>query len=203
MPVLSRAQELLQYAQPFRIGSGRLPGASELKVIDSLIGNLEERNPTPVLKNAFERLTGMWECVFTSSRFVLDLDYIPFVSTSAVYQQVIVHRDAKTGHYFNIAELSHGDSVKCVCGECASIRPSESHAVRLNVQYEWFYFGWRLMSAYEGHQRVADELGADGLAKSFRLPFRGCGWQSTVYLDDHLRIVRGNKGGIFVLVKRC
>jgi hypothetical protein len=201
MPVMSKVEELLDFVRPFRVGSGRLPGAGELKIIESLVGELEKQNPTPVLTEAFERVAGMWECVFTSSRFVLGLDSIPLVRTSAVYQQVIVDRGGKTGHYFNIAELSRAGAVKCVCGEYANIRPSESHADRLEVQYEWFYFGMRILPAYEGHAAVADELETGRLPRHFRLPFHGYGWQSTVYLDDRLRIVHGNKGGMFVLVK--
>jgi hypothetical protein len=202
MPGLAEGQELLDYVQPFRIGSGRLPVDGELKAIESLAQELEKRNPTPVLEAAFERVAGMWECIFTTSRFVLGLDKFPFLRTSAVYQRVIVHPDGKTGHYFNIAELSHGNAVKCVCGEYAGIRPSEFHFTRMDVGYEWFYFGWRPQSAYEGYERVADELETGGLPTHVRLPFSACGWQTILYLDDDLRIIEGSKGGLFVLVKR-
>jgi PAP_fibrillin len=199
--VLSKGQELLKHLRPFRIGTGRLPQAGELKAIESLIGDLEKRNPTPEIKNAFERVAGTWQCVFTNSRFVLGLDNFPFLRTSAVYQQVIVHPGKKAGHYFNIAELSLGNTVKCVCGEYAGIRPSKLQPTRLDVQYEWFYFGWRFRSPYEGHGIVADELEAGCLPKHLRLPFRASGWQSMLYLDDALRIVQGSQGGLFVLVK--
>jgi hypothetical protein len=201
-PLLSKREELLDYVRPFRLGSGRLPKDRELKIIESLVDDLERQNPTPLLRTAFERLAGMWECVFTSSRFVLGLNNLPLVRASAVYQQVTVHPDGNTGHYFNIAELSRGSTVKCVCGEYATIRPSESHAARLDVRYEWFYFGWRLLSPYEGHGIVADELERGQLSSRFRLPFHRRGWQSTVYLDDHLRVVKGSEGGLFVLAKR-
>jgi PAP_fibrillin len=199
--LLSKGQELLNYLRPFRIGSGRLPQAGELKAIECLIRDLEKRNPTPEIKTAFERVAGTWECVFTNSRFVLGLDNLPFLHTSAVYQQVIVHPGKKAGHYFNIAELSCGNTVKCVCGEYAGIRPSEFHPTRLDVQYEWFYFGWRFRLPYEGHGMLADELEASRLPKHLRLPFHACGWQATSYLDDELRIVQGSQGGLFVLVK--
>jgi hypothetical protein len=201
VPVVAEGQELLDYVRPFRIGSGRLPGDRELKTIESLVGGLEKRNPTPVLETAFERVAGTWECVFTTSRFVLGLDNFPFLRTSAVYQQVIVHPGKKTGHYFNIAELSRGNAVKCVCGERAGIRPSQSHPTRMDVGYEWFYFGWRLRSPYEGHGMVGDELEIGRLPRHVRLPFHACGWQASLYLDDEIRIVQGSKAGLFVLVK--
>lgn len=200
-PLLSKGEQLLDYVRPFRLGSGRLPKDRELKIIESLVDDLARQNPTPVLRTAFERLAGMWECVFTSSRFVLGLDSIPFVQTSAVYQKVVIHPDGRAGHYFNIAELSRGGAVKCVCGEFANVRPSKSHMDRLEVQYEWFYFGLRLFSPYEGHAAGGNELEARRLPGHIRLPFHGCGWQSMLYLDDRLRVVEGNKGGLFVLVK--
>lgn len=202
MPLMSKADELLDCVRPFRIGSGRVPAAAELKVIEGLAGALKNENPSPVLGEAFDGLTGMWECIFTSSRFVMGLDSIPFVQTSAVYQRVVIDPDGRAGHYFNIAELSRGGAVKGVCGEFANVRPSKSHTDRLEVQYEWFYFGLRLFSRYEGHAAVVNELEARRLRGHIRLPFHACGWQTMLYLDDRLRVVEGNKEGLFVLVKR-
>lgn len=199
--VLAQAQELLDYVRPFRIGSGRLPQHRELKTIESLLGSLEKQNPTALLETAFERVAGTWQCVFTTSSFVLGLDSFPLLRTSAVYQHVVVHPGRKTGHYFNIAELSRGNSVKCVCGEHAGIRPSPSDPTRIDVGYEWFYFGWRLRSPYEGHAMLGDELETGRFPKHVRLPFHACGWQAIVYLDDEIRVVEGSKGGLFVLVK--
>jgi hypothetical protein len=202
MQVEARTAELLECVLPFRLGLGRLPSAPELARIELLASELERENPTPNLEGAFDRLAGMWECIFTTSRFVLGLDRIPFVRTSAAYQRVIVDPGCRTGHYFNIAELSRAGAVRCVCGEYASVRPSEVNAVRLDVQYEWFYFVLRGPTAYEGHVAFADGLEAGRHRGGVRLPFRGCGWQSTLYLSDDLRIVRGNEGGMFVMIKR-
>jgi hypothetical protein len=202
MQVGSKTGELLECVRPFRLGSGRLPSGAELRKIESLAWELENENPTPKLKDAFDRLAGMWECIFTTSRFVLCLDRIPFVRVSAAYQRVIVDADGRTGHYFHIAELSRGGGVKWVCGEYASIRPSEFDAVRLDVQYEWFYCDVRVSAPYDGHVAFAHELetGRDG--GRVRLPFRASGWHSTLYLSDRLRIVQGNKSGMFVMVKQ-
>src|SRR5215471_18321512 len=182
MPVESRTEELVAYLQPFRLGSGRMPGVPELRRIESLAVELEHENPTPNLKDASDRLAGMWECIFTSSRYVLGLDRIPFVHVSAAYQRIIIDPGGKTGHYFNVAELSRGRAVKCVCGEYASICPSEFDAFRLDVQYEWFYFGLRVSSAYEGHAALVEDLEAGDHRGYLRLPFHGRGWQSTVCL---------------------
>ena len=202
MIVESKTEELLACVRPFRLGSGRLPSTTELGRIELLAGEIAKENPTPKLERAFDRLAGMWECIFTSSRFVVGLDRIPFVRTSAVYQQVVIETGGTNGHYFNIAELSRGGAVKCVCGEYATVRPSEFDDVRLDVQYQSFYFELRVSSAYEGHVAFADGLETGRNGGHLRLPFHQRGWQSILYLSDRLRVVRGNQGGIFVMVKR-
>jgi hypothetical protein len=202
MIVESKTEELLACVRPFRFGSGRLPSTAELGKIELLAGELAKENPTPKLEAALDRLAGMWECIFTSSRFVLGLNRIPFVRTSAVYQQVVIEPGGTAGHYFNIAELSRGGAVKCICGEYATIRPSQFPEARLDVQNELFYFELRVSSAYEGHVAFADGLESGRNRGHLRLPFHQRGWQSTLYLSDGLRVVRGNHGGIFVMVKR-
>jgi PAP fibrillin len=201
MLVNSSSQVLLDFVHPFRPGSGRFPQQSDLRTINTLIENLAVENPTPVLRTAFQQVAGLWQCVFTS-RFVLDLGRIPGLKLSGVYQSVIIDPNLNTGHYFNIAELVRGEKVKGVCGEFASICPSQFDPVRIDVQYHWFYFAFRIMARYEGYQTVAVELQRNRLARQVRLPFHRSGWQSIIYLDDRLRVLRGNHGGVFVLAKQ-
>lgn len=199
MTVSSRKSELLACIEPFHAGSGCQPHAVEMKRLLALIHDLEEQNP-PNLEAGFSRIAGMWKCIFTTSRFVLGLDRIPAVQRSAIYQKVIVHADGKTGHYFNIAELSRGGMVRGACGEYASIQLSGAEPGRVDVQYHWFYFAFRVLSRYEGHESLSDGLETGHAPRLIRLPFHKAGWQSIAYLDDDLRIVRGSEGGLFVLV---
>lgn len=153
------------------------------------------------LAAAFSRMAGMWKCIFTTSRFVLGLDHLRIARLSAVHQNVVVHPGGKTGHYFNIAEMSRGGTVRAVCGEYASIQPSTTELSWLEVQYQWFYFAVRVFSSYEGHKSLSHALETGRLPSHIRLPFRKSGWQSIKYLDERLRIVCGNEGGIFVMVR--
>jgi hypothetical protein len=202
MPVSSRKNELLSYLKPFQLGSGRHPDLGEMKRLESLIRDLAGENPTPNLESAFSRIAGMWKCIFTDSRFVLGLDRLLVVRLSGVYQSVTIHRDGKTGHYFNIAEMSRGGTVTGACGEYASIQPSGAEPGRVDVQYEWFYFAVRILSRYEGHTSLADRLESGRVPRRIRLPFHKVGWQSIMYLDNDLRIVRGSEGGLFVLASQ-
>jgi len=128
---------------------------------------------------------------------------LPGVKLSGVYQSVAIDADLRVGHYFNIAELTRGAKVKSVCGEFAAIRPSQVDPGRIDVEYEWIYFAMRLISDYEGPRAVAVGLESNRLRHRMRIPFHRSGSQSILYLDDELRVVRGNQGGLFVLVKQC
>lgn len=194
-------KELLDSVKPYAFGSGRYPTPAELMDLERLIRELEWENPQPDLKESFGYLEGMWQCLFTSSRYVLDLNKIPVVNLSAVYQRVYLNHAKSEGHYINIAELSRGPVVKMACGEYAAIKPPASASTQVEVQYNYFYFAIRLLSAYEGRASLVAELENNHLPNSVRLRFHKSGWQSTIYLDDDLRIVYGNNGGLFVLVK--
>jgi hypothetical protein len=202
MLACSRRQALLDLIGPFQLGSGRKPRESDICTLNILLEHLALENPTPVLSTAFQQVAGLWKCVFTTSRFVLDLDRIPGLRLSGVYQVVSIDPNLNSGHYFNIAELARGEKVKCVCGEFASIRPSQFDRVSMDVEYRLFYCALRMRSEYEGHRTLAAELQCDRLRGSVRFPFRRCGFQSIVYLDDELRVVRGNEGGVFVLLRQ-
>jgi hypothetical protein len=202
MVVSSRKQALLDFVAPFRLGAGRQLNESARRTLDGLLDDLSVENPTPVLRNGFQHLGGLWQCVFTTSRFVLDLDKTPGLKLSGAWQSVTIDAHRNAGHYFNIAELARGKKVKSVCGEFALIRPSLIEPVRIDVQYHWFYFAFRMMSQYEGHRAVADELERNRLRGRRRVPFHRSGWQSVVYLDGQLRVLRGNHGGVFVLTRQ-
>jgi hypothetical protein len=203
MLVSAPKQAVLEFVDPFRLGSGRRPRESDMRALDALIERLATHNPAPAFWNAFQQLAGFWECVFTTSRFVLDLDKLPGVKLSGVYQSVAIDADLRVGHYFNIAELTRGAKVKSVCGEFAAIRPSQFDPGRIDVEYEWIYFAMRLISEYEGPRAVAVGLESNRLRRRMRIPFHRSGWQSILYIDDELRVVRGNQGGLFVLVRQC
>jgi hypothetical protein len=202
MLVSSHKQAVLEFVDSFRLGSGRSPRESDMRALDALIERLATESPAPALRNLFQQIAGFWECVFTTSRFVLDLDKLPGLTLSGVYQSVGIDADFRGGRYFNIAELTRGGKVKGVCGECAAIRPSHVDPGRIDVEYQWFYFAIRMISEYEGPRAVAAALESNRLRHRMRIPFHRYGWQSTLYLDDELRVVRGNQGGLFVLVRQ-
>jgi hypothetical protein len=200
MPVITSAKsELLESIEPFSIRTGRLPGSHDMKRIGRLVIELENEGHSRI---DLARVGGLWECVFTTSRFVLGLDKFPMLRLSAVHQDVTIANDGAAGSYFNIAELIRADRVRVLCGEYAIISRSPSHLQMIDVRYQWFYFAIRALKPYEGHQTAAACLRSGDLRNCLRVPFHKAGWQRNTYVDDELRIVRGNEGGLFLL-KRC
>lgn len=197
----SMKQQLLDFVTPFSFGSERTLTHYDRNMLDELVRALVQQAPELDLTESFSLLEGTWTCVYTNSRYVLGLNKMPFVNLSGVYQKVYIEHD-NAGHYFNIGELSHSSSVRLACGEYAYIHASPTEPGRIDVQYRYFYFAMRLLSTYEGHENLASGLEVNRLRRSFRLPFNKSGWQTVVYLDNDMRIVYGNEGGVFILTKQ-
>src|SRR5580700_11387931 len=106
MLVSPRKSALLAYIEPFHLGLRRQPDAKEMKRVEALISDLAGENPASDPRDSFRRIGGMWKCIFTNSRFVLGLDRLRVMRLSAAYQDVFIHADGASGHYFNIAEMS-------------------------------------------------------------------------------------------------
>ncbi len=194
-------EALLDFIRPFRIGSGRRPGPVERAHLERLLRELAEHHARPRLSESFGLLAGTWECLYTDSRYVLDLDKIPLLRLCRVFQEVHLDPSRRRGHYFNMGELSRAGAVRMVCGERARIEPSQREGDRLNVRYESFYSAFRPRAGYEGHVELARSLEENRCRRAIRLPFHKSGWQSVIYLDESTRVVRGNEGGIFVLAR--
>src|SRR5215467_14485387 len=101
MPITSKRSELLDYIEPFQVGSGRLPDSKGMEHLQTLIDNLTIENPAPDIGAAFPKLAGLWRCRFTNSRFVLGLNRLRVARLSAVYQHVVIDAAGRTGHYLN------------------------------------------------------------------------------------------------------
>jgi hypothetical protein len=177
--VVSAKSELLECIEPFSIRTGRRPGAAELERIERLIRELENESATPA---NLARIAGTWDCLFTTSRFVLGLNKLPLLALSAVHQIIEINQDGLAGYYLNIAELSRVNEVRLTCGEYAAITLSPSDPQMLDVHYQWFYVAMRALPS-----------------RQIRVPFHKSGWQRHIYMDNELRIVRGNEGGLFIL----
>jgi hypothetical protein len=134
---------------------------------------LEALNPTPRPLDAPDLLSGCWRLVYTTSDSILGVNR-PRVARprlGRIWQSI----NAVTLEAKNEEWLAQGflkNSVKA-----ALVPRSDGRTV--DVQFKWFNVGWLPIKA----------------------PKSAVGVLETTYLDEELRISRGDKGNLFVLIK--
>jgi PAP_fibrillin len=180
---------------------GILATTQERQAILAAVTELESHNPHPrPLTTAVDLLTGDWRLLYTSSQSLLGIDKFPFVKLGNIYQCV----RPLAGKIYNIAEVNSllpgTDGLVAIVATFTPIDES-----RVNVEFNRSLIGFqglikytdpdRLIAAIENGQKfTAIDLAIDRQNKS-------PAWLEVTYLDDTLRIGRGNEGNIFVLTK--
>lgn len=169
------------------------------KDILSKVTQLEGRNPTPSPLAATEQLNGNWQLLYTTSTELLGIDRFPLLSLGSIYQCVRIEQQ----RIYNLAEI------KSVLGGLVSVS-AKFEAVsdqRVNVRFDRAIFGLQSTLGYQNPSQFIDAMqqtaqfkrlqGIDFTISSDRDP----GWLEITYLDDTMRIGRGNQGSVFVLKK--
>lgn len=162
------------------------------------IAQLEDRNPTPRPVEAGDLLDGNWRLLYTTSKGLLSIDQLPLLKLGQIYQYIGV----KTQSVYNIAEVYGLPYLEGLVGVAARFEPVSER--RVEVKFERSILGLQRLI---GYQSPADfiqkiELGAKFTAIDFSLDSRNQqGWLDITYLDQNLRIGRGNEGSVFVLTK--
>jgi hypothetical protein len=180
---------------------GILTTDRERQAILAAVTELESYNPHPrPLTTAVDLLAGNWRLLYTSSQSLLGIDKFPFVKLGNIYQCVRV----LTGKIYNIAEVnSFVPGTDGLVAIVANFKPIDE--ARVNVEFNRSLIGFqglvnyadpdRLITAIENGQKfTAIDLAIDRQNKT-------PAWLEVTYLDDTLRIGRGNEGNIFVLTK--
>jgi hypothetical protein len=164
----------------------------------SAVEQLEDHNPTPRPVEAKELLDGNWRLLYTTSRGILGLDRIPIVQLGQIYQCIRV-AEAKL---FNIAEVVGVPWVEGLISVAAQFEPVSER--RVNVKFQRYILGLQRFLGYQcPNQFIQDiEAGKKFFPLDFSLENRESqGWLEITYLDEDLRIGRGNQGSVFVLAK--
>lgn len=180
---------------------GILTTDRERQAILAAVTELESYNPHPrPLTTAIDLLAGNWRLLYTSSQSLLGIDKFPFVKLGNIYQCVRV----LTSKIYNIAEVnSFLPGTDGLVAIVANFKPIDE--ARVNVEFNRSLIGFqglvnytdpdRLITAIENGQKfTAIDLAIDRQNKT-------PAWLEVTYLDDTLRIGRGNEGNIFVLTK--
>ncbi len=161
------------------------------------IGALEALNPTPQPLES-PLLMGDWRLLYTTSQGILGLDRIPLTDLGEVYQAI------RGDRVYNVAETRSLLGIEGVVAVAA--RYEVASEVRVQVTFERSILGLRSVMGYRSATAFINalEMKAKFLAIDVPIPARegsGGGWLEVTYLDETLRISRGNQGSIFVLVK--
>ena len=177
---------------------GLLVSELDKKMILSAVAKLEDLNPTPRPTEAPELLDGDWRLLYTTSGGLLGLDRLPLVKLGQIYQCIRV-ADARV---YNIAEvygLPYLEGLVSVCAKFSAV--SER---RVTVKFDRSVVGLQRWVGYQSPQALIQKFETGEKLMALDNPIldrEQRGWLDITYLDQDLRIGRGNEGSIFVLTK--
>ncbi len=177
---------------------GLLATETDKLAILAAIAQLEDRNPTPRPVEATELLDGNWRLLYTTSDELLGIDRLPLLKLGQIYQYI----RAKEAKIYNIAEIYGLPYLEGIVSVVARFEPSSQQ--RVEVKFERFIIGLQRLIGYRFPSDYIQEIetGKKFLAVDFNIETRDQqGWLELTYLDEDLRIGRGNKDSVFVLSK--
>ncbi|MEH2214174.1 PAP/fibrillin family protein [Nostoc sp.] len=162
------------------------------------IANLEDFNPTPRPVEASNLLDGNWRLLYTTSKALLNLDRLPLCKLGQIYQYIRVD----TTSVYNIAEIYGLPFLEGLVSVAAKFEPVSGR--RVQVKFERSIIGLQRLIEYNSPVTFIQQIeegrkfpGIDFAIKSDKQQ----GWLDITYIDNDLRIGRGNEGSVFVLTK--
>ena len=180
---------------------GLLASKPDQQAIQALVARLEDRTPTPHPLEAKDQLDGIWQLLYTTSQELLGFDRIPLYRLGQIYQCVY----SAEQRIYNIAEIVGIPYLEGLVSVAARFEAVSQK--RVNVGFERGVVGLQRILGYKTPKAFLQMLQTQE-----KLPFwqgidfrinrdRQSGWLEVTYLDDDLRIGRGNQGSLFVLRK--
>jgi hypothetical protein len=143
-------------------------------------------------------LDGDWRLLYTTSQGLLGFERIPLLRLGQIYQCLRVPE----ARVYNIAELVGIPFLEGVISVEARFVPATQR--RVNVFFERSVIGLQRIVGYTDVPGWINQLEAGAKFAAIDLsldPNRPPGWLEITYLDQDLRIGRGNEGNVFVLTK--
>ncbi|NEP89575.1 MAG: fibrillin [Okeania sp. SIO2C2] len=177
---------------------GLLASKYDQQVILAAIAQVEDYNPNPCPFEAKELLNGNWRLLYTTSQELLRIDSFPFLKLGEIYQCIRVQDTA----IYNIAEVSGLPLLEGIVSVVAQFEAVSEK--RVNVKFNRSILGLQSLIGYQSPNRLIAEIesGKKFTAVDFKIQNREQkGWLDITYLDEDLRIGRGNQGNVFVLTK--
>jgi len=177
---------------------GLLATDTDRQAILAAIAQLEDRNPTPRPLEAADKLDGNWRLLYTTSQELLGINRVPLLKLGQIYQFVRV----QTQQIYNVAEVSGIPFLEGLVSVVAQFEPVSER--RVKVRFNRGIFGLQRLIGYQACDRFVQEIEAGKKFTAFDFAITRAdqkGWLDITYLDDDLRIGRGNVGSVFVLTK--
>ncbi|MTJ55478.1 fibrillin [Anabaena sp. UHCC 0253] len=177
---------------------GLLANVGQQQAILAAIANLEDFNPTPRPLAASHLLEGNWRLLYTTSKALLNIDRLPFCKLGQIYQCIRV----ETNSVYNIAEIYGVPSLEGLVSVAAKFQPVSER--RVQVKFQRSIIGLQRLISYTSPGEFIQQIESGKKFTAFDFPIQSekqQGWLDITYIDDDLRIGRGNEGSVFVLSK--
>ncbi len=177
---------------------GLLATDADQRTILGAIALLETENPTPRPLEEPAKLSGNWRLLYTTSTDLLRIEQIPFFKLGQIYQVV---RTA-SAQIFNLAEVQGVPLLEGMVSVSATFEPVSE--TRVNVRFDRGIVGLQRLLGYQDPSSFLSMIDAGKRFPPIDFAINGDrqrGWLEITYLDDDLRIGRGNEGSVFVLTK--
>ncbi|MBE9100827.1 PAP/fibrillin family protein [Vacuolonema iberomarrocanum] len=177
---------------------GIIATQTDQTAILSAIARLEDENPNPRPFEAKERLNGNWRLLYTSSEELLRIDRFPLLKLGQIYQWIRL----ETAEIFNIAEVYGLPFLEGLVAVGATFEATSER--RVEVKFRRGVLGLQRLVGYSSPDALIKKMDAGDRLLPFDFSINSenqQGWLEVTYLDDDLRIGRGNEGNVFVLRK--
>lgn len=175
---------------------GLLANAQTRGDIERMAAQLEAQPPVSQPLQAPE-LGGIWRLLYTTSAELLQIDRFPLFKLGQIYQ--CIYPDA--GSIYNVAEVPGLPYLDGIVSVAATFTPVSD--MRVNVAFNRAVFGLQRLINYQTPAELVAQMRAGPLT-AIDFPIRRenqTGWLEVTYLDQDLRIGRGNAGSLFILSK--
>ncbi|AFZ57087.1 PAP/fibrillin family protein [Anabaena cylindrica FACHB-243] len=177
---------------------GLLATETQKQAILAAIASLEDFNPTPRPLEATHLLEGNWRLLYTTSKALLNLDRFPLYKLGQIYQSIRV----ETTSVYNIAEIYGLPSLEGLISVAAKFEPVSER--RVQVKFQRSIIGLQKLIDYKSPAEFIQQIESGQKFTAIDFPIksdRQQGWLDITYIDQDLRIGRGNEGSVFVLSK--
>lgn len=175
------------------------------------VERLEDHNPTADPLDKPDLLNGDWRLLYTTSKNILGLDNLPFVKLGEIYQCI----RTEGSKIYNIAEIMGLPFLEGLISVAAKIDTVSSK--RVNVRFQRSIIGLQKVLGYISPRDLINKIEMGKVFPAVDLNWGNFpwsdrnllfssdknegGWLEITYLDEDLRIGRGNQGNVFILEK--